>query len=53
MEENSIQVSLSQMEVDFVVKILTQLSINPASQDAVNVVAMVHSVLGKLAKTKE
>jgi hypothetical protein len=47
MEE--MQLKFTEHEVAFIKSILTQLSISPASQDAVMVVGFVQSILQKLA----
>lgn len=51
--ENETQVTLSQMEVDFIIKVFSQLSVNPATSDAVSVVGFVQSIISKLTKKSE
>lgn len=47
MAENELEIKLTKNEVEFVVKLLNQLNISPASQDAFAIVSMVQSLLSK------
>lgn len=48
----SCEVTLSRNEINFIVKMLSQLTINPASAEAIEIVGYVHSIISKLTKDK-
>jgi hypothetical protein len=49
-EEKRNEVPLEASEVEFIIKVLSQLSVNPSAQDAMVVVRTVQSILSKLVK---
>lgn len=52
MKDVTLDVSLTNLESEFIIKLLSQITINAASEDAENVVHMVKGILKKIADSK-